>query len=324
LIPLAQLSTLKPIAITPRAKPDIIASVTGGREKSSAFHFSYSSATTGAENQTSRPAQFGYSTQKAGKANFTVDAAISYTRDLGMYKGATFKIIPNFEAHTSNVVPNQQDSIAANLPLTMIVPVSSSNPNHQSVFAAHAFSLSGSFLTDSKNTVETAQSGLLYTPVLNYLPGLEHFPFNTQSVIPLINRTNEFGEPLSPWLGYQLLPSIGLEGGRAVKFDKSSVYNNNPDYVRFVFNLHGVLSVAQWFALAADFTERKDLYGGSKNYDFVSLSPIFYPAAFFTTDINYDPTKIQAFSIGMTFKYGKTTPLFNNVNSISAWIGLQF
>jgi hypothetical protein len=265
---------------TPNApRNDFIKTVTFGKINTRQLHISYSTGGgPGPEDQSARPAQFSWTTQKRlGPSTFAIDGAISYDQSLPFNAGPNsyLYLAPALEVHSSNAKANQEDSIAAKLSLNYQYTAEQNNAV-DSPYHGHFISLTPNFQTDRKSKVETYGADLMYSPVVD-------LPFNP------INLITYGGIELIPHdprhLILDLQPAFGIEGGYATRFPKESVYSIDQDFARFLFKLHADLEISNNLWVSRDYNHRTLLTGSMKNYDFVSISPIIYPKALSTIQV---------------------------------------
>ena len=292
-------------------KTDYLASVTNKVLTDESLSITKSTTIQGDEK---RPAQFGYLLDK-GRSVFTIDGALSYKFNRqAPFGGDDFSflpiITPTLEAHTSTRAKKQQDSLSAKVVAEFDI-ASSFMPD---LFQEHTITITPSYETDHLKKTEAYSINVMYSPTLGGW-------FPTGKFIPLAQILNGVGIS-----GYQheypgiiWRPYVGFEDGLiSTPSNDTSVYGGEDTYSRFASVLHSDLYLAPRFDVAVDFSNRTFFTGTDRTFDYVEVSPILYldgnPA---------DPTT-EHFSLGMSLKYGKTTPQFKNVDSLSAWLGVRF
>lgn len=281
---------------------DFLSRLSGGFLKDSNFHVSRSSL---AQKDEKLPAQFSWTVPTNGKSFFTIDGAFSYslfipqTIDL-LGHATSIEIDPTIEAHTSTATSAQQDSLSAKLMAQFYAkPTAFELP----LIESHYLSIAPVYETDRKKKTETYGGEAFYSPSLRPLRvGL------FTSIIP----------SAGVYPGFLWRPYIGFEGGYASQTGGSRAFELTHDYARFSSKVHAELYLTPSVEFAADYYHRTFLSGSGDSFDYIELSPIIY------LDPNPDDPKLQHFSIGLTYKTGKTTPQFTQINSISAWLGIRF
>jgi len=286
----------------------ILAKITGGLIQDGNLHINKSSSQPGSSGLPGGidpgPAQFNWTKAAGSSSVFSIDGALSYN-----YQPKNVDwlyIVPGVEAHTSTASSAQQDSISAGVNVKAWFDNSDAN----GLFAGNLLSLAPAYETDRKKDTETYGGGFFYTPILN-LPGMENY-----------QRLDFWRSHASPadqnvYPGFSWTAAVGLEGGYATQ-SPNVVFRLQNDYARIAGKLHADLYISPRFDIAVDFTHRTFLTGQTQSFEYVEVSPTFY------LDSTQDDPKKQNFALGMTFKYGKTTPQFQKVDSISLWFGVKF
>jgi hypothetical protein len=263
---------------------------------------------------TKNPAQFSWSRTPKESA-FTIDAAVSYSYDidfpfnlqLGSYQLSGGSINPAVEAHTSTSSTKQQDSLSAKLPIVLAF----SSTENSNWLETGLLAISPIYETDRKKETESYGVDIFWSPILRR-------PIQTGQAIGLDAVANTLGFSYKgDYPAFDWMPYVGFENGYAYAAS-GSVYDNGHQFSRFVLRLHGDIYFTPRFSVAIDYYHRNFLTGKQDWFDFVDISPLIY--------LDGDPFKpdTQHFSIGMSFKFGETTPQFQEVNSIGAWIGVKF
>jgi hypothetical protein len=277
------------------------------------------------------PAQFNWTRSAGSRSLFSVDAAISYSlsyhdlfppRDdkLSHYL-FDYYLTPSFEAHTATDPKNKQDSLQAKLQLQIaMAPNTRSNEYVESKawFADQIFSIAPSYQRDTVKKIEAYGGEIFYTPIPN-IPGFKvykslNFWRKDAGMIP---RT-EVERELQYCPEFLILPAVGIETGYYANGLNALPPGLDKDYTRLTAKLHLDFYITPQFDIATDYVHRTFLVGGGKSFDYVEVSPVLY------LDPTQDDPSKQHFALGMSFKYGKTTPQFQEVRSISAWFGVKF
>lgn len=267
----------------------------GGAAKSN------SSATSGGGHTFSgSPAQFSWVIPVHGESSYTVDAAISYNLALSQLwsndstvgsiwnRDLKLYLTPGVEAHVSSAKNASQDSVVAQAPLSLITRLR--DPNAL-VVTANPF-----YATDKEGSIHDYGGQFLMSPIV---PALE-YPF---------------------WFGstsfFHWQPVFGLEVGHAVGGTMNE--QRLDDYTRFLLHIHADLDITDHFVVAGDFYHRDFLSGdpfkgrNPSSFDYGEISPTYY----------LDP-ETKFISFGLTYRNGRTMPKFNNVQSLTFFLGLQY
>src|ERR1700730_502856 len=197
------------------------------------------------------------------------------------------KIQPTFEAHTSTQQKAEQDSLSARLPVTLYL-----QPNFDTFVSQHLLAISFVYETDRHQDTSTIGGDVYYTPTI-------------PSLAAGIEQT-------AGALAFRWRPFIGFEGGHILENDKGALDPSENEFCRFVLKLHADLWIGKQFALAADYSLRTELTGNQSTHGYFEVSPIVYL------------DKDHHFSAGLTYKRGKTTPDFSDVDSVNVWMGVLF
>jgi hypothetical protein len=245
----------------------------------------------------SEPAKFSWTKSKGESSFYELDFALGLnpqgfpflhngysTRDWDV----NWKIQPTFEAHTSTKTKAEQDSLSGRLPVSLYF-----QPNREDAFISqHKVAISMVYETDRHQETATFGGDLYYTPTIPALAaGIE------QS---------------SGDLTFRWRPFVGVEGGHILENDNGALDPSKSEFFRFVFKLHADLWIGKQFVLAADYSMRTELIGRNETHPYVEVSPTLFL------------DKDRHFSVGLSYKRGKTTPDFSDINSINAWVGLLF
>jgi hypothetical protein len=271
------------------------------------------------------PAQISWTHAVGSSAVFTIDGALSYTYELESLTDTEFlgyrpsvRIIPSFEAHTSNDPNNQQDSLKAKIDFQL--GLNSKDENSSDLFQLQALSIAPTYERDRIKTTETYGADIFYTPIFKVIPGMTALQplafWRTAKTIPA--NPEEAARLAYP--GFVWQPSIGFETGHAT-LASLPVFDSDPDFARFALKLKIDLYLVPQLDVSVGYSHRTFLTGNGDSYDFIDINPIWYIGSSLD-DLN-DPKKIH-FAVGLDFKYGETTPSFKHVDSLSAFIGMKF
>lgn len=268
------------------------------------------------------PAQFTWTRAANTKSVFTVDVAASY--DFGYVAPNQINILqqlydfeafltPSLEVHEDSDPKSKQDSIQAQLQFQALL-----SPDPSNWFDVHVLSITPTFQRDTVKKIDAYGAQIFYTPI----PKLAGFAYaetlnfwgNFRSGIAMTKQ--ELALRACP--EFLLLPSIGIETGQYSNDVTALPPGLDRDYTRLAAKLHLDFWVVPQFDIAVDYVHRTLLTGGDQSFDYVEISPVLY------LDFNQPDPSQQHFAVGMSFKYGKTAPLFQDVRSISAWLGIKF
>lgn len=235
------------------------------------------------------PAQFGWTAAKHARPTYTVDAALSYSV-AGAGSDVAWEVDPTAEAHTSSAAAASQNTISAKIPVWLVADT-------------HYLSIGPDWERDMKLNTETLGGQLLYTTNASFL----------HAGIVLPPDATDF--PTFLWRPY-----VGWEAGHAYETGGSAVFARNNTYDRLLGKVHAELWFTPSLELAADYYHRSELTASGRNYDYVEVSPLVLLGK--TTE-GAKGAKSQ-FSLGLTYKNGRTAPTFTPIDSLNAWFGVQF
>lgn len=249
----------------------------------------------------SEPAKFSWTKAKGSDSFYTADLAVLLkpaflegSRKLGNGDyGLGWNIRPTFEAHVATEQDNQQNSLSYRLPVNLTLGPVAPELIRKSVVTLHFLTISPVFETDRLQNTETFGADLFYSlNVPDLAVGVKKKLFGPVKVL---------------WRPY-----IGIEGGHVFDDGGNAALKDTKEYVRFSAKVHGEIWWTGHFVLTADYYFRNDLDGDRNAHSYVEVSPTIY----------LDPDK--HISAGATYKRGKTTPQFTNVDSINLWLGAKF
>ena len=217
-----------------------------------------------------------------------------------------WNIKPTFEAHISTETGSEQDSLSYRMPLTLTFsprhfenvdgfPVAVADKN--AFVQGHRLIISPVYETDRVNSTETIGGDIFYTPTI-----VKSLAIGKEAVLG----------PLS----LRWRPYIGFEGGHIIDDGGNPALLNQSEYARFALKLHAELWLKIFdpdqFVVASDYYFRQSFTDDTPAYNYVEVSPILYL------------DKEHFLSTGLTYKRGKSTPKFEDINSLSVWLGVKF
>ena len=242
------------------------------------------------------PAKFSWTKSEGESSFYEFDLAVGPNPDgfpflhTGKSTDAwdyNWKIQPTFETHISTQTKAEQDSLSARLPVTLCL-----QPNFVTFVSQHWLAASLVYETDRHQDTSTIGGDILYSPTIPALAaGVE-------------TSTGSFS--------FRWRPFVGFEGGHIIDNSKAALDVNQSEFCRYVGKLHADLWIGKQFVLATDASLRTDLIGDRGTHGYFEVSPILY----------FD--KGHHFSAGLTYKRGKTTPNFSDVDSLNVWLGVLF
>lgn len=242
------------------------------------------------------PAKFSWTKSKGESAFYEFDLALGlnpngfpflHSGTSTQYWEFNWKIQPTFEAHTSTKAKAEQDSLSGRLPVSLYL-----QPNFETFVSQHKIAISLVYETDRHQETTTIGGDLYYTPTI---PALA------------IGVEKTFNKVTFRWR-----PFIGLEGGHILENDNNALDPSKSEFFRLVLKFHADVWIGKHFVVSADYSMRDDLLGDSAVHHYYEVSPTLFL------------DKDHHFSVGVTFKRGKTTPDFSDVDSINAWVGVLF
>lgn len=248
-----------------------------------------------------QPANFSL-TKSEGTTTYSVDAALGLQPfQLYQRRFAESQLVvetaPSVEGHVSSDPNAQQNSISGRIPFDFIYGLVAPYVTN-SWLPSQVFTVAPVYETDKDWRTKTISLQPLYTPNIPKL-GIG---------VPLVL----IGQRSDPLMSFRWRPYVGLDFGRVLDSGGNAQLRDTSDYSRLYSQLHGELWIGKQFELAADLYDRLRLNGNHKNFTFVEVSPTYY------LDTQ------RRFSVGLTYKDGRSTPSFNHIHSLNLWVGLKF
>jgi hypothetical protein len=213
---------------------------------------------------------------------------------------------PTFEAHISTEMGSEQDSLSYRLPLTLtfsprhfenVDGLTVAVANKNAFVQGHRLIISPVYETDRVNSTETIGGDIFYTPTI-----VKSLAIGKEAV-------------LGPF-SFRWRPYIGFEGGHVIDDGGDLALLNQSEFARLSLKLHAELWLkifdSDQLVVASDYYFRQSFTGDTPAYNYVEVSPILYL------------DKEHFLSTGLTYKRGKSTPKFDDVDSLSVWLGLKF
>lgn len=242
------------------------------------------------------PAKFSWTKAKGGSAFYELDLALGlnpkgfpflHSGTSSQYWEFNWKIQPTFEAHTSTNEKAAQDSLSGRLPVSLYL-----QPNFETFISQHKVVISLVYETDRHQETATIGGDLYYTPTI---PALA---IGVEKTIDSVT--------------FRWRPFFGVEGGHILENDNGALDPSKSEFFRLVIKLHADVWIGKQFVVSADYSVRDELSGNRGAHHYFEISPTLFL------------DKDHHFSVGLTFKRGKTTPDFSDVDSINAWVGILF
>ena len=161
---------------------------------------------------------------------------------------------------------------------------------------SHYFLLAPVFETDKKAKAQTFRGDFLY------------------SLTPTSPRW-ALGQrrALGKFIGFYWRPYAGFELGNVLDDGGNPEIKREHQFSRFLGKANAQLWFFDRLQLSADYEARQDLEGHQGLRDYWEVNTVLY----------VNPND-QRFSIGVTYKNGRTTPSFTRIDSFNTWIGLKF
>ena len=266
----------------------------------------------------SDPARLSWTKPSNGSAFYQVDAAVLWRPDflssgtqLAGHPIAWF-VEPSFEAHVSSEPGSAQNQLSYRSPLTLEyfpggneVIAGMDNPNAvpaRHFVTVHTFIISPTYQSDQDNNTRLFEGEIFYTPTIPSLAaGIRQ---------PLFGLTK---------VQFRWRPYIGFELGDYLDENGSTGATSKSAISRFVFRSAAELSLADRFSVTGSYVSRVELNEGGTSFNYGEVSGLMFLDP--TLPTNGEPPH---FSIGITYKRGNDAPDFANVNSVNAWLGIQF
>jgi hypothetical protein len=304
--------------------------------------------------QADSPAKISWTKNIDQAAFYTIDAAVvgtflqKHPSSFNLLDQAVFLAVsPLFEAHISSQANtstkhNSQDSLLYALPVTFTYGRSLTPSEITDWMAGPTVNDPGSkyrssdwiqgeiilnpaFRMDRENNVNAFEGGAYWKP---------------GTWIPV--GVNVRKRILKNFLTFRWEPIVGFEIG---EYDNTSDLSPNipKNYYRGFFRIHVEAGLGPEgqppFTLTADYTLRDELSSVGSAYNYSEISAIYNvdpdriaPVADANNTPKVDPSTGKPVyvnipghvKIGATWKHGQDVPLFTNINTYTAWVGVQF
>ena len=301
------------------------------------------------------PAKISWNKNANEAAFYNVDVAVAgimFTQHPKPFpvgdEDITVAPMPVFEAHVSNEANTRtseksQDSLLFALPILIgyqarldeadfndwmngrVENVDGSGHKSSDWIMGGQFILNPAYRMDRENDVKATEAGLYWRPGVWYPLGL--------------NRTVEI---IPHAVSFRWDPLIGFEGGHYE--GRGSHFVKLPeDYVRGFARLHAEIGLGPLeqtpVTITADYTIRHEFLTVSNDYNYSEISVVdnldagrLEPVADAYNQPKKDSKTGKAqevfipghLKLGVTWKRGKDAPTFKDVDTFSAWIGLQY
>jgi hypothetical protein len=300
-------------AVTP--KPDPIISFLENN-----FRIRDDSAGISGDAVADEPAKFAWTHSRGEKSFYSIDAAVLYTPawlDWQWDKVETGKnddlrdwvtggrIRPAFEAHvsTQNGATRNQITYSGLIQARYkYFPGGPDNarteallPDRLPFFSAHYFELAPLYMTDRVASVRTWGMDLRYEPS-----------------VPYLNLNHDVARPLFhlSWLEGSMKGSLGFAVRRYEQGKPTGMATT--EYGEFVASYQGEVVLFHRLTLRAKYSAAADLWGDMQSHDLFEGS-----AELLLDERNH-------FTVGVSYLHGKEEPTFNDVDSVTGWVGVKF
>lgn len=298
------------------------------------------------------PAKFAWTRTAGEDAFYTVDGAVAITsfaspRDFIIGSQTIWaSAAPAFEAHFSNqnnthAVHKSQNSLAFALPITLAYSATLTEKeldddwlNRRGVnvpgsgFRSSGWLNGGQILAvptyrlDREAEIRALEMGLFWRP-------------GTAPKVAL-----NVSRPIIPDLvTFRWDPLLGIELGSYTDGKPQLAPGIPSDYARGIIRLHAELNFGARLALIGDYTRRLELFDGSPDRHYYELSLAYkldeervVQKVDAAGNPKFDPETGKPenvlvpghFTIGASWKKGRDVPAFDEVDTYSAWLGVQF
>ena len=264
------------------------------------------------------PAKLNWTKTKGANASYQVDAALlwkpSFLRG-GTTIGSTllgWYVQPSFEAHISTDPTASQNQLSYRTPLTVnIIPTgkdffggmddTNASPK-QRFITAHTVALSPTYQTDRNSGTRAIEAEIFYTPTIPMLAsGIRQPVFNLENI------------------QFRWRPYLGAELGNYLERDSATMLTTGSSIERLVARAEAELQLGDRYVISGSYLQRLELNGQRRALGYGEISGIVILDGSLP-----EKDKSAHFSVGVTYKLGKDAPDFNNVNEVSAWLGVRF
>jgi EF-hand domain pair/EF hand len=273
---------------------------------------------SGVDKDSSDPAKFSWSQAHGSASTYTIDLAVTLQKDyephkLDLFTAVGYRWTPLlngiFEAHVSTIPKTAQNQLLYQ-GLIEFLGVAESDTGF---VQAHHLYIRPGYETDRKSDIRQRRLDLDYTPDLRFFGWGQ-----AQTIFHLSGGNLASDSPDKKWpVTFYWRPIVGTEfhsidHGLQVLTTTAALPGLENDYGFFRLSLKAEVNIADRLVLSSSWIHRTELYGGGGSHNYLELTAVLV----------LDPD--NHYTIGTTYKRGEDSPTFMDLNTVSAFVGLQF
>lgn len=270
---------------------------------------------SGVDKDSTDPAKFNWSHPHGSPSTYTIDLAVTLQKDyephkLDLFTALGYRWTPLlngiFEAHVSTIPKTAQNQLLYQ-GLIEFLGVADTG-----FVQAHHLYIRPGYETDRQSNVRQKRLDVDYTPDLGLFGWGQ-----AQSIFQLFGNNPSADSPSKRWpITFYWRPIVGgefhsIDHGLQV-LRTATLPGLEEDYGFFRLSLKAEMNIADRLVLSSAWIHRTELYGGGGSHNYLELTAL----------LTLDPDK--HYSIGTTYKRGEDSPAFLDLNTITAFVGLQF
>ena len=271
------------------------------------------------QEQAVNPAKLSWTKAKGEPSFYQLDAAVLWQptfltsgTTIGS-KSLSWFIRPSFEAHVSTETGASQDQLTYRVPLTlnlthggagMLAGMDTPGATPAKRFiTVHTLLVSPTYQTDRHNATRTLEAEIFYTPTIPSLAmGVRQPLFGTD------------------WLHLLWRPYAGVELGEYLERDATTKLALERSVSRFVARAEAEVLFGERFAVTGSYVLRRELQDAERTFHYGEVSGILL----LDTVLPASEEEQPHFTAGVTYKRGQDAPEFEDVDVVTAWLGVRF
>ncbi len=265
------------------------------------------------------PAKLSWTKARHQDAFYQLDAAVLWKPSF-LSGGTTIGgsalgwfLQPSFEAHVSTEPTSSQNQLTYRVPLTLnYIPggreilAGMDDPNavpKKRFITVHTLMVSPTYQTDRHNDTRAMEAEIFYTPTIPSLAIGVRQPLFGSNAVQFLWR-----------------PYVGAELGDYLERDETTTLPIENSISRFVARAEGELLFGERFAITGSYVHRTEFNGEERSFNYGEVSAL----VILDTTLPEDETEPPHFTMGLTYKRGKDAPEFEDVDAVTAWLGIRF
>ena len=271
------------------------------------------------QEQAVNPAKLSWTKAKGQPSFYQLDAAVLWQptfltsgTTIGS-KSLSWFIRPSFEAHVSTETGASQDQLTYRVPFTlnlthggaeMLAGMDTPGATPPKRFiTVHTLLASPTYQTDRHNATRSMAAEVFYTPTIPSLAmGVRQPLFGTD------------------WLHLLWRPYAGVELGEYLERDATTTLALERSVSRFVARAEAELLIGERLALTGSYVLRRELQDAERTFHYGEVSGVLLLDRILPESEEEQPH----FTAGVTYKRGQDAPEFEDVDVVTAWLGVRF